>query len=91
VVIEDELKRNEEFSGLRIRINDHENLIAPEREILLSPGNKFQILSIEAKHSRGGYRSLPGLNIYNGMGKEFFNQAKRSTHSSEGWKESSRL
>jgi hypothetical protein len=70
-VIESELKRNEEFSGLRIRINDHENVIAPKGEILLAPGDKFQILSIEAKHARGWYPSLPGFNIYNGMGKEF--------------------
>ena len=70
-VIASELRRNEEFSGLRVKINNLENVIPPQGEILLNPGDKFQILSIEAKHTRGWYPSLPGLNIYNGMGKEF--------------------
>jgi hypothetical protein len=70
-VIASELRRNEEFSGLRVKINHLENVIPPQGEILLAPGDKFQILSIEAKHPRGWYPSLPGLNIYNGMGKEF--------------------
>lgn len=70
-VIASELRRNEEFSGLRVKINNLENVIPPQGEILLTPGDKFQILSIEARHPRGWYPSLPGLNIYNGMGKEF--------------------
>jgi hypothetical protein len=70
-VVAEELKRNEEFSGLRVKINDFENLIPPKGEILLAPGDKLQILSVEARHTRGWYPSFPGLNIYNGMGKEF--------------------
>lgn len=70
-VIADELKRNEEFSGLRVKINDVEKLILPKNEILLTPGDRFQILSVEAKHSRGWYPSLSGSNMYNGIGKVF--------------------
>ncbi len=70
-VIADELKRNEEFSGLRVKINGVEKLILPKNEILLSPGDRFQILSVEARHSRGWYPSLAGSNMYNGIGKVF--------------------
>jgi hypothetical protein len=70
-VIADELKRNEEFSGLRVKINGVERLILPGNEILLAPGDRFQILSIEAKHPRGWYPSLSGSNLYNGAGKVF--------------------
>jgi hypothetical protein len=70
-VIASELRKNEEFSGLRVKINNLENVIPPQGEIRLTPGDKFQILSIEARHPRGWYPSLPGLNIYNGVGKEF--------------------
>ena len=70
-VIADELKRNEEFSGLRVKINGVEKLILPKSEILLTPGDRFQILSVEAKHSRGWYPSLLGSNMYNGIGKVF--------------------
>jgi len=70
-VIADELKRNEEFSGLRVKINGVEKLIPPKSEILLTPGDRFQILSVEAKHPRGWYPSLSGFNLYNGIGKVF--------------------
>jgi hypothetical protein len=70
-VIAEELKRNEEFSGLRVKINDVEKLVLPKNEILLTPGDRFQILSVEAKHSRGWYPSLSGSNMYNGIGKVF--------------------
>ena len=69
--IEEELKRNEEFSGLRVKINDREKLIPPKSEILLTQGDRLQILSVEAKHPRGWYPSLSGSNMYNGMGKVF--------------------
>jgi len=70
-VIADELKRNEEFSGLRVKINGVEKLILPKKEILLTPGDQFQILSVEAEHPRGWYPSLSGSNLYNGIGKVF--------------------
>ena len=70
-VIAEELKRNEEFSGLRVKINGVERLIRPNSEILLTPGDRFQILSIEAKHPRGWYPPLSGSNLYNGLGKVF--------------------
>jgi hypothetical protein len=69
--IGDELKRNEEFSGLRVKINGIERLILPESNVLLAPGDRFQILSVEAKHSRGWYPSLTGSKMNNGMGKVF--------------------
>jgi hypothetical protein len=70
-VIANELERNEEFSGVRVKINDLETVIPPKGEILLALGDKFQILSIETRHPRGWYPSLPSFNIYNGIGKEF--------------------
>jgi hypothetical protein len=70
-VIAEELKRNEEFSGLRVKINGVERLIQPKSDILLTPGDRFQILSVQTKHSRGWYPSLSGSNLYNGMGKVF--------------------
>jgi len=70
-VIADELKRNEEFSGLRVKINGVEKLILHKNEILLTPGDRFEILSVEAKHSRGWYPSLSGSKVYNGIGKVF--------------------
>ena len=70
-VIAEELKRNEEFLGLRVKINGVEKLILPGNEILLAPGDQFQILSVEAKHPRGWYPSLSGSNLYNGIGKIF--------------------
>ncbi|NWF93146.1 MAG: succinylglutamate desuccinylase/aspartoacylase family protein [Syntrophaceae bacterium] len=66
-----ELKRNEEFSGLRVRINGVERVIPRESPILLNPGDRLQILSIEANHPRGWYPSLSGSEMYNGMGKVF--------------------
>jgi hypothetical protein len=69
--IADELKRNEEFSGLRVKINGMERLIQPGSKILLTPGDRFQVLSVEAKHSRGWYPSLSGSRPYNGIGKLF--------------------
>ena len=70
-VIADELKRNEEFSGLIVKINDIEKLIQPKSEIFLTPGDRFQILSVEAIHTRGWYPTLLSSNIYNGNGKVF--------------------
>jgi hypothetical protein len=70
-VIADELKRNEEFSGLRVKINGVERLIQPKSVILLTPGDRFQILSVEAEHSHGWYPSLSGSHLYNGIGKVF--------------------
>jgi hypothetical protein len=70
-VIASELKRNEKFSGLIVRINDDEKLIPPKSEIFLTPGDRFQILSVKAMHTRGWYPFLSGSNIYNGVGKVF--------------------
>jgi hypothetical protein len=70
-VIAEELKRNEEFSGLRLKINGVERLIPPKSEILLTPGDRFQILSVEAEHLRGWYPSLSGSHLFNGIGKVF--------------------
>jgi len=70
-VIAEELKRNEDFSGLRIRINGVERLIPPRSEILLTQGDRFQIVSVEANHSRGWYPYLSGSKLYNGIGKVF--------------------
>jgi hypothetical protein len=70
-VIADELKRNEEFSGLRVKINGVERVIPPKSEILLTPGDRLQILSVEASHPQGWYPSLSGSEMYNGMGKVF--------------------
>jgi hypothetical protein len=70
-VIAEELKKNEEFSGLRVKINGVERLIRPNSEIPLTPGDRFQILSIEARHPRGWYPSLSGSRLYNGIGKVF--------------------
>ena len=69
--IAEELKRNEEFLGLKVKINGHERMIPPKSEILLAPGDQFQILSVEAKHPRGWYSSLAGSHLYNGIGKVF--------------------
>ncbi len=68
-VIAEELRRNEEFSGLRVKINDYERLIQPK--ILLAPGDQFQILSVEAEHSHGWYPSLSSSHFSNGIGKVF--------------------
>lgn len=70
-VIADELKKNEEFSGLSVKINGVQRLILAKSEILLTPGDRFQILSVEAKHFRGWYPSLSGSNVFNGIGKVF--------------------
>ncbi len=70
-VIAEELRRNEEFSGLRVKINDYERLIQPKSKILLAPGDRFQILSVEAEHSHGWYPSLSSSHFYNGIGKVF--------------------
>ena len=69
--ITEELKRNEEFRGLRVKINGHERLIPPKGEILLNSGDQIQILSVEARHGRGWYSSLVGSQLYNGVGKVF--------------------
>jgi hypothetical protein len=69
--IGEELRRNEEFSGLRVKINGVEKVVLPESEILLTQGDRFQVLSVEAKHPRGWYLSLSRSQLYNGMGKVF--------------------
>jgi len=70
-VIVEELKRNEEFSGLRVKINGVERVIPRKSEILLTQGDRFQIVSVEANHSRGWYPYLSGSKLYNGIGKVF--------------------
>jgi hypothetical protein len=70
-VIANELKRNEEFKGLLVEINDVKKFIAPHNEIHLTPGDRFQILSVEAMHPRGWYPFLLGSKSYNDVGKEF--------------------
>jgi hypothetical protein len=70
-VIAEELRRNEEFSGLRVKINDRERVIQRGSKILLTPGDRFQVLAVQAKHSRGWYPSLSGSRPYNGIGKLF--------------------
>jgi hypothetical protein len=69
--IAEELKRNEVFSGLRVKINGLERVIRPKSEIFLTPGDRFQILSVEAEHPRGWYPSLSGSRLHNGIGKSF--------------------
>ena len=69
--IANELKRNEEFRGLLIKINDMKKLILPNHEIHLTSGDRFQILSVEAMHPRGWYPFLLGSKSYNDFGKEF--------------------
>jgi len=70
-VIQKELKRNEEFSGLKVKINHLVNHIPPKSEILLSSGDRFQILSVEARHSRGWYPAMPSFHVLNGTGRVF--------------------
>jgi hypothetical protein len=70
-VIAAELKRDEKFSGLRVKINGIEKCLLPGSEILLTSGDQFQILSVEAEHPRGWYPTLSGSKMYNGMGKVF--------------------
>ena len=69
--ISNELKRNEEFRGLLVKINDMKRLILPNHEIHLTPGDRLQILSVEAMHPRGWYPFLVGSKWYNDLGKEF--------------------
>ncbi len=69
--IANELKRNEEFRGLLVKINDMKKLILPNHEIHLTSGDRFQILSVEATHPRGWYPFLLGSKSYNDFGKEF--------------------
>jgi len=75
-VIAGELKRNEKFSGLIVRVNDVERLIPPKGEIFLTRGDRFQILSVKAGHTRGWYPFLSGSHIYNGIGKVFLIKKK---------------
>jgi hypothetical protein len=70
-VIAAELKRDEKFSGLRVKINGIEKCLLPGSKILLTSGDQFQILSVEAEHPRGWYPTLLGSKMYNGMGKVF--------------------
>jgi len=70
-VIAEELKRNEEFKGLLVEINDVRKFILPHHEIHLTSGDRFEILSVEAAHPRGWYPFLVGSKSYNDIGKEF--------------------
>jgi hypothetical protein len=70
-VIAAELKRDEKFSGIRVKINGIEKCLLPGSEILLTSGDQFQILSVEAEHPRGWYPTLSGSKMFNGMGKVF--------------------
>lgn len=70
-VIANELKRNEEFKGILVKVNDVKKFILPNNEIHLPPRNRFQILSVEAIHPRGWYPFLVGSQWYNDMGREF--------------------
>jgi hypothetical protein len=70
-VIAKELKRNEEFKGLWVEINDVRKFILPHHEIHLTSGDRFEILSVEAAHPRGWYPFLVGSDSYNDIGKEF--------------------
>jgi hypothetical protein len=69
--IGEELKRNEEFRGLLVRINETKKLILPHQEINLTSGDRFEILSVKAPHPRGWYPFLLGSPWYNDLGKEF--------------------
>ena len=69
--IAEELKRNEEFKGLSVEINDVRKFILPHHEIHLTSGDRFEILSVEAAHPRGWYPFLVGSKSYNDIGKEF--------------------
>jgi hypothetical protein len=69
--IAEELKRNEEFRGLLVRINQTEKLILPNQEISLTSGDRFEILSVEATHPRGWYPFLTGSAWYNDLRREF--------------------
>jgi hypothetical protein len=70
-VIANELKRNEEFEGLFVEINDVKKFISPNDEIRLTSGDRFEILSVEAMHPRGWFPFLVGSPSYNDIGKEF--------------------
>jgi hypothetical protein len=70
-VIANELKDNEEFKGLFVKINDTEKFIQRNQEIHLTLGDRFQILSVEAIHPRGWYPFLVGSKSYNDIGDEF--------------------
>jgi hypothetical protein len=70
-VIANELKVNEEFKGLFVKINDAEKFIQRDQEIHLTLGDRFQILSVEAIHPRGWYPFLVGSKSYNDIGEEF--------------------
>jgi hypothetical protein len=70
-VIGKELKRNEEFEGVLVEINDVRRFILPHHEIHLTSGDRFEILSVEAAHPRGWYPFLVGSKSYNDIGKEF--------------------
>ena len=70
-MIANELKRNEEFRGLLVEINDIRKFILPHHEIHLTSGDRLQILSVEARHPRGWYPFLVGSKWYNDLGKEF--------------------
>jgi predicted deacylase len=69
--ISNELRRNEEFRGLMVKINDRKRLIPPNHEIHVTSGDRIQILSVEAMHPRGWYPFLLGSRSYNDAGKEF--------------------
>jgi hypothetical protein len=56
---------------LLVKINDMTRLIPPNHEIHLTPGDRFQILSVEAMHPRGWYPFLAGSKWYNDLGREF--------------------
>jgi hypothetical protein len=69
--IANELRRNEEFRGLLVKINDIRKFVLPNHEIHLTSGDRFEILSVEAVHPRGWYPFLVGSKSYNDVGKEF--------------------
>jgi len=69
--IVNELRRNEEFKGLFIEINDVKRIILPKNDIQLTSGDRLQILSVEAMHPRGWFPFLVGSKSYNDTGKEF--------------------
>jgi hypothetical protein len=54
-----------------VKTNDRKELVPSNYEIHLTPGDRIEILSVEAMHLRGWYPFLLGSKSYNDAGKEF--------------------
>jgi len=70
--IAEELKKNEKFSGLKVKINGCEKLIIPGQNIFLKIGEPLQILNLETEKSRGWYVNLVNSGSYNALGQTYW-------------------